>query len=72
MCKNLRRLAAAGRLLVVVLDKRQSPSTYFQRAVAQQLGALDERLARVPEEVARCVEARLAARAEAAAAEERG
>ena len=79
--ENLRRLAAAGRLLVVVLDKRQSPFTHFQRAVAQQLGALDlslarvpelidERLARVPGEVAQRIRARLAAWAEAAAAKE--
>ncbi len=45
---NLRRLAAAGRLLVVVLDKRQSPTTFFERAVARDLGNLGQRLACVP------------------------
>ena len=37
---NLARLRAAGRLLVVVLDKTQSPATFFQRAVAANLGRL--------------------------------
>jgi hypothetical protein len=44
---NLARLRAAGRLLVVVLDKTQSPATFFQRAVAAELG----RLATIPEDV---------------------
>ena len=44
---NLARLRAAGRLLVVVLDKTQSPATFFQRAVAANLG----RLAAIPEDV---------------------
>ena len=44
---NLARLRAAGRLLVVVLDKTQSPVTFFQRAVAANLG----RLAAIPEDV---------------------
>ena len=44
---NLARLRAAGRLLVVVLDKTQSPATFFQRAVAAELG----RLATIPADV---------------------
>jgi hypothetical protein len=44
---NLVRLRAAGRLLVLVLDKTQSPATFFQRAVAANLG----RLAAIPEDV---------------------
>ena len=44
---NLVRLRAAGRLLVVVLDKTQSPATFFQRAVAANL----RRLAAIPEDV---------------------
>jgi hypothetical protein len=44
---NLARLRAAGRLLVVVLDKTQSPTTFFQRDVAANLG----RLASVPEDI---------------------
>ena len=44
---NLARLRAAGRLLVVVLDKTQSPATFFQRDVAANLG----RLATVPEDI---------------------
>ena len=47
MGANLARLRAAGRLLVVVLDKTQSPATFFQRAVATNLG----RLAAIPQEV---------------------
>ena len=43
----LSRLMRAGRLLVIVLDKSQSPLTYFQRAVACRL----ERLDSVPEAV---------------------
>lgn len=39
-CPQLRRLAAAGRLLVCVLDKEQAPHTFFQRAVASDLEAL--------------------------------
>ena len=44
---NLARLRAAGRLFVVVLDKTQSPATFFQRAVAANL----ECLASIPEDV---------------------
>ena len=44
---NLKRLRAAGRLLVVVLDKSQCPATFFQRAVVANLGRLDA----VPEDV---------------------
>ena len=44
---NLGRLRAAGRLLVVVLDKTQSPATFFQRAVVANLGRLEA----VPEDV---------------------
>jgi hypothetical protein len=45
----LSRLMRAGRLLVVILDKSQSPLTYFQRAIASRL----ERLDSVPEGIAR-------------------
>ena len=44
---NLLRLLRARRLLVVVLDKKQSPATYFQRSMASEIG----RLSTVPEEV---------------------
>ena len=44
---NLLRLLRARRLLVVVLDKKQSPATYFQRSMAREMG----RLSTVPEEV---------------------
>ena len=47
---SLARLARAGRLLVMVLDKSQSPATYFQRAVAVDLKRLG-RLEALPEEV---------------------
>lgn len=36
-CPGLTRLAAAGRLLVVVLDRTQTPATFNQRAVAAEL-----------------------------------
>ena len=51
-CPNLQRLAAAGRLLVVVLDKSQAPNTYFQRAILAQterVAAQTERLQSIPE-----------------------
>ena len=44
---NLLRLLRARRLLVVVLDKKQSPVSYFQRSMASDMG----RLSTVPEEV---------------------
>ena len=47
---RLARLARAGRLLVMVLDKSQSPATYFQRAVAVDLKRLG-RLEALPEEI---------------------
>ena len=47
---RLARLARAGRLLVIVLDKNQSPATYFQRALAVDLKRLG-RLEALPEEV---------------------
>ena len=47
-CPNLARMAAAGRLLVIVLDKTQAPSTFFQRSVAAHL----DRLRNIPEELA--------------------
>jgi hypothetical protein len=58
-CPNLARLAAAGRLLVIVLDKAQAPGTFFQRSVGAHL----DRLRSIPEELAGVVAAveRLAA-----------
>jgi hypothetical protein len=47
-CPNLARLAAAGRLLLFVLDKAQAPSTFVQRSVRVHL----ERLRGVPEDLA--------------------
>jgi hypothetical protein len=47
-CPNLARLARAGRLLVLVLDRSQAPNTLFQRLVASHL----VRLQRIPEELA--------------------
>ena len=47
-CPNLARLAAAGRLLLIVLDKAQAPSTFVQRSVSVHL----ERLQGVPEDLA--------------------
>jgi len=44
---HLLRLLRARRLLVIVLDKTQSPATYFQRSVASEIG----RLSTVPEEL---------------------
>ena len=44
---NLKRLSAAGRLLIIVLDKSQAPSTYFQRTMAahyERLNVQNERL----------------------------
>ena len=46
-CSNLKRLSAAGRLLIIVLDKSQAPSTYFQRTIAahyERLNVQNERL----------------------------
>ena len=42
-----KRLSAAGRLLIIVLDKSQAPSTYFQRTMAahyERLNVQNERL----------------------------
>ena len=44
-CPNLARLAAAGRLLIIMLDKTQAPITYFQRSVATHLERIPEDLA---------------------------
>ncbi len=44
----LARLAAAGRLIVLVLDRTQAPGTFFQRSVASQL----QRLQGIPKAVA--------------------
>jgi hypothetical protein len=41
---NLLRLIRASRLVVVVLDKSQSPSTYFQRAVSTELGQIGAKI----------------------------
>ena len=46
-CPNLLRLAAAGRLLIIVLDNSQAPNTFFQRAMVAQMG----RLQSIPEQV---------------------
>ena len=46
-CPNLRRLARAGRLVVMVLEKAQCPLTMGQRAVAEQL----QGLVSIPEEM---------------------
>ena len=43
----LSRLARAGRLLVVVLDSSQSPTTHFERGVASRLERLDRAVADV-------------------------
>lgn len=48
-CPNLLRLAAAGRLLVIVLDNSQAPNTFFQRVVVAQT----ERLQGIPEQLER-------------------
>jgi hypothetical protein len=50
-CSSLARLAAAGRLLVIVLDKSQAPITLFQRSVATHLENIPEELAGVRREV---------------------
>lgn len=47
-CPNLARLAVAGRLLVIVLDKSQAPSTLVQRSLALHL----DRLQGIPEDLA--------------------
>ena len=43
-CPNLARLAAAGRLVVIVLDKSQAPITLFQRSVARHLEGIPKDL----------------------------
>ena len=50
-CPNLARLAAAGRLLVMMLDKSQAPITLFQRSVATHLESIPEELAGVRREM---------------------
>ncbi len=42
---HLRRLAAAGRLVVIVLERSQTPNTYFQRAMAAQSEGLSGQIA---------------------------
>jgi hypothetical protein len=44
-CPNLARLAVAGRLLVIVLDKSQAPNTLFQRSVTAHLESLTRGMA---------------------------
>jgi hypothetical protein len=46
---NLRRLAAAGRLVVIMLEKGQAPNTHFQRFMASQ----SQRLQGIPQDVVR-------------------
>ena len=46
---NLRRLATAGRLVVIVLEMGQAPNTHFQRAMALQ----SLRLQGIPEDMVR-------------------
>ena len=43
----LARLAAAGRLIVLVLDKSQTPATFFQRSVASHLSSVSSQLQRL-------------------------
>ncbi len=50
-CPNLARLAAAGRLLVIMLVNSQAPGTQFQRTVAKHLESIPEELASVRYEV---------------------
>ena len=49
---NLQRLIAARRLFVAVLEKGQSPNTYFQRAVAAQIKSASDQIAAVKGDVA--------------------
>jgi hypothetical protein len=54
-CKGLKRLCCAGRLLIIVLDKSQSPITFFQRIVASELAGVRHGmglLQPIPEELA--------------------
>jgi hypothetical protein len=46
---NLRRLAAAGRLVVIMLEKGQAPNTHFQRFMASQ----SQRLQGIPQDAVR-------------------
>ena len=48
----LRRLIAAGRLFVAVLEKSQSPNTFFQRAMAAELESATRRSAALAGDVA--------------------
>ena len=50
-CPSLKRLAAAGRLLVIMLDQSQAPITLFQRSVAMHLESIPEELAGVRREM---------------------
>ena len=48
-CPSLRRLAHAGRLVVMVLEQAQCPLTTSQRAVAERLDRNSEQLAKLTE-----------------------
>jgi hypothetical protein len=48
-CPSLRRLAAAGRLLLVLLSKEQAPQTYHARDVSAALVRIEARLASIEE-----------------------
>ena len=75
---SLRRLIAAGRLFVAVLEKGQSPNTFFQRAIAAELKAVSSQMKSASGQIAAVkgdiaavkegVEAILAAQRSAAAA----
>ena len=41
-CPHLARLAAAERLVLIVLDKSQAPNTHFQRSVVMHLERIPE------------------------------
>ena len=48
-CPSLRRLAAAGRFLLVLLSKEQAPHTYHARDTSAALARIEARLASVEE-----------------------
>ena len=48
-CPSLRRLAHAGRLVVMVLEQARCPLTTSQRAVAERLDRNSEQLAKLAE-----------------------
>jgi hypothetical protein len=52
-CPNLLRLAAAGRLLIIVLDNSQAPNTFFQRAMVAQTVQQTVQLQSIPEQMAK-------------------